>query len=290
MSHQAILPSFCLLCTYLLNRPSNIMCVWPVCLCECASVCIPGMVLDSGLKSDNGSVVSGSATSWTTACQAPLSMRFSKQEYCSGLPFLSPGDPPNPGIDPGSSALQADSLPSESPGKPLGYSMGKERCRGDVAGDDEGPSFISSPAWQEFGLRCQPPGILSPPQGEVCLHKDHMGSRHHRDAQAGPSSVQNTEEAAHPFLHPSDLSASQNPHLNIKICVYAQSLQLCVSTKTVACQTPLSMGFSRQENWNGLSCPPPGDLPDSGIKPMPLMSPALAGGFFTTGTAWKAQK
>ncbi|ELR63021.1 hypothetical protein M91_07536, partial [Bos mutus] len=45
---------------------------------------------------------------------------------------------------------------------------------------------------------------------------------------------------------------------------------------------PLSMGFSRQEYWSGLPCPPPGDLLDSGIEPKSLMSPALAGGFFTT--------
>ena len=236
MPHQAILLSFCWLCTYLLSRPSNIMYVQSVCVLEYAPVCIPGTVLDSGLKSDRGSVVSGSATSWTTARQAPLSIRLSKQEYCNGLPVPSPGDLPIPGIELVSSALQADSLPSESPGKALGYSMGKERCRGDVTGDDEGSSFISSPAWQEFGLCCKPQGILRPLQGEVCLHKDHMGSWHHRDAQAGPSSVQNTEEAAHPILHPSDLSASQNPHLNIKTCVYAQSLQLCVTTRTVAHQ------------------------------------------------------
>ena len=48
------------------------------------------------------------------ACQAPPSMEFSRQEYWSGLSFPSPGDLPNPGIEPGSSALQADSLPSES--------------------------------------------------------------------------------------------------------------------------------------------------------------------------------
>ena len=51
---------------------------------------------------------------------------------------------------------------------------------------------------------------------------------------------------------------------------------------TVAHQAPLSMGFSRQEHWSGLPGPPPGDLPDLGIKPMSLMSPTLAGGFFTT--------
>ena len=52
------------------------------------------------------------------ACQAPLSMKFSRQEYWSGLPFPSPGYLPNPGIEPGSPALQADSSPSEPPGKP----------------------------------------------------------------------------------------------------------------------------------------------------------------------------
>ena len=57
------------------------------------------------------------ATTWTVAHQAPLSMRFSRKEYWNGLPFPSPGDPPNPEIEPGSPALQADSLLSESPGK-----------------------------------------------------------------------------------------------------------------------------------------------------------------------------
>ena len=52
------------------------------------------------------------------APQAPLSMEFSRQEYWSGLPFPSPGDPPDPGIEPGSPALQADSLPSEPLGSP----------------------------------------------------------------------------------------------------------------------------------------------------------------------------
>ena len=58
------------------------------------------------------------ATAWTVAHQAPLSMEFSRQEYWSGLPFPSPGDLLDPGIEPGSLALQADSLPSEPPRKP----------------------------------------------------------------------------------------------------------------------------------------------------------------------------
>ena len=53
---------------------------------------------------------------------------------------------------------------------------------------------------------------------------------------------------------------------------------------TVAHHAPLSMGFSRQECCRGFSCPPPGDLPDSGIEPVPLLSPALVGGFITTST------
>ena len=56
-----------------------------------------------------------------------------------------------------------------------------------------------------------------------------------------------------------------------------------VTPWTVACQSPLSVEFSRQEYWNGLPFPFPGDLPDPGIKP------ALAGRFFTTSTTWEAQ-
>ena len=58
-------------------------------------------------------------TPWTTVRQAPSSMRFSRQEYWSGLPFPSPVEHPNPGIEPGSPTLQADSLPSEPPGNPI---------------------------------------------------------------------------------------------------------------------------------------------------------------------------
>ena len=57
---------------------------------------------------------------------------------------------------------------------------------------------------------------------------------------------------------------------------------------TVAHQATLSMGFSRQEYLSGLPCPPPGDLPDPGIKLVSLMSPALAGGFFITSATWQA--
>ena len=59
-------------------------------------------------------------------------------------------------------------------------------------------------------------------------------------------------------------------------------VQLFVTLWTVACQTPVSMGCSRQDNWSGLPCPPPGDLPDTGTEPTSLMSPTLGGRFFIT--------
>ena len=64
------------------------------------------------------SVLSDFASPWTVGLQAPLSLEFSRQEYWSGLPVPSPGDLPDPGIEPGSPALQADSSLSEPLGKP----------------------------------------------------------------------------------------------------------------------------------------------------------------------------
>ena len=65
-------------------------------------------------------------------------------------------------------------------------------------------------------------------------------------------------------------------------------VQLFATLWTVACQAPLSLGFSRQKYWSGLPCPPPGDLPDPGTEPVSLSSPALAGKFFTTSTTGDA--
>ena len=63
-------------------------------------------------------------------------------------------------------------------------------------------------------------------------------------------------------------------------------VQLCEILWNVACQAPLSIGLSRQEYWSGL--PPPGDLPNQGIQPRSLRSPALIGRFFTTSITWEA--
>ena len=71
--------------------------------------------------------MSDSATPWTVACQAPLSMGFSRQEYWSELPFASPGDLPNLAIEPRSPALQADSLPTELRGKTPGKALNQTK-------------------------------------------------------------------------------------------------------------------------------------------------------------------
>ena len=65
------------------------------------------------------------------------------------------------------------------------------------------------------------------------------------------------------------------------------SVRLFVTVWTVAHQAPLSMRFPRQESWSGLPCPSPGDLPDQGLEPTSLMSPALAGRYFTTSGPWE---
>ena len=83
---------------------------------------MPGTVLTLNVCESESEVAQSCPTlcdPWMVAYQAPLSIAFSRQEYWSGLPFPSPGDLPNPGIEPGSPALQADALPSEPPGKSL---------------------------------------------------------------------------------------------------------------------------------------------------------------------------
>ena len=77
--------------------------------------------------------------------------------------------------------------------------------------------------------------------------------------------------------------------IGLLCCV--QLLQLCLTLWdlwTVAGQAPLSMGFSRQENWSGLPCPPPVDLPNPGIKPISLATPVFQAGSLTTEPPWKA--
>ena len=98
------------------------------------------------------------------------------------------------------------------------------------------------------------------------------------------------------WLQPSSSLAQMAHHmapvpLAKKQCACMLSrVQLFASLWIIALQAPLSMGFSRQEYWSGPLCPAPGHLTNPGIKPLSLMSPALAVSFFTTSTAWEVQK
>ena len=84
------------------------MCIYTY-ICVCMYACIPACSVTS--------VFSYSEILWNVAHQAPLSMEFSRQEYWSRLPCPPPGDLPNPGTEPRSPKWQANSLPSEPPGK-----------------------------------------------------------------------------------------------------------------------------------------------------------------------------
>ena len=102
------------------------------------------------------------------------------------------------------------------------------------------------------------------------------------------SSVQPSSALLYLSLSPSTVDFCT---LHMCVCVCVQScfshVWLFVTPWTIAHQTPLSLGFSRQEYWSGLPCPPPGDLPDPEMEPESLKSPALAGEFFTTSTTWQ---
>ena len=76
---------------------------------------------------------------------------------------------------------------------------------------------------------------------------------------------------------------------SITVVRHFSPVQLLGTPWTVARQAPLSMGFSRQEDWSGLPRPRPGHLPDPGMEPACLLCPALAGGLFTTSTTWQVQ-
>ena len=114
----------------------------------------------------------------------------------------------------------------------------------------------------------------------------HTHSQTHMDTRI----LTHTDTHSLPYtytLTPSILPTPGLPKANS--LVRAKSLQSClILCDPMNCSplAPLSMGFSRQEHWSGLPCPPAGDLPDPGIKPTSLMSPELAGRFFTTSVIW----
>ena len=105
--------------------------------------------------------------------------------------------------------------------------------------------------------------------------------------------------AAAVILHPLTSWCLQRPLISFLslCCAVLCCAVLCCSVVsdsaiswTVVCQAPLSMEFSRQEYWSGMPFPTPGDLPDSGIEPVSLMCPALAGRFFTTSVTWEVRE
>ena len=91
------------------------------------------------------------------------------------------------------------------------------------------------------------------------------------------------------IAHVRDQGSAEAPMVCVCVLSHFSRVRLFATLWTVPHQAPLSMRFPRQEYWSGLPCPPLGDLPNPGIEPMSLMSPALAGGFFTTSATWEAR-
>ena len=83
--------------------------------------------------------------------------------------------------------------------------------------------------------------------------------------------------------------AKQAASLLLCMLSHFSRVQLFTTPWTIACLAPLSVGFSKQEYWRRLPCPPPRDLTDPGIEPVSLTSSALAGGFFITSASWEVQ-
>ena len=82
-------------------------------------------------------------------------------------------------------------------------------------------------------------------------------------------------------------SRTWRPDIRVSMLSHFSHVRLCATLWTAACQAPLTMGFLRQEYCRQLPCPPPGDLPNPETEPVSLMSPELAGRFFTTSTTWE---
>ena len=140
-------------------------------------------------------------------------------------------------------------------------------------------TLFSCHLWK-YGLILVSPLILSPLWSGRWAAMYHLFGNHQawvRFHPSGPAKLKRTPHITH-FL-----GISTKSPLFFGACMLSRfsRVRLFVTLWTVAHQDPLSMDFSRQECWSGLPCPPPGDLPNPGIEPASLLSPALAGGFFT---------
>ena len=141
--------------------------------------------------------------------------------------------------------------------------------------------------------------------GDICWGLANLGFSHHLEAEkiTGVIQSQLTSESQHKLgrvltyrielkslgiwsVYPSRLIPNCSPFT----CVLSHfsCVQLSATLWTVAHLARLSVGFSRQGYSSGLSCPPPEDFTNPGIKPVSLMSPALAGGFLTSSATWEA--
>ena len=129
-------------------------------------------------------------------------------------------------------------------------------------------SWITNIHWLLVGITCQFYGCVF-----VCVKSSGVVKRTFGEIQHPKKNTYFSSTIWH-WVFPTLMCACMLSHFN---CI-----QLFVTLWTVAFQAPLSMGLSRQEYWSGLPGPRPGDLPNPWMEPVFLMSPALAGGFFTT--------
>ena len=124
---------------------------------------------------------------------------------------------------------------------------------------------------------CEPGGVFR----TLYLFFCRLRGTEHQNTQLQPNRKQQwsyIKQRSHNL--DSILYFSQQICLQLLVCAKSLRVRLFATLWTVAHQAPLSMGVSRQEYWNGLPCPPPGDLPNPEIESVSPKSPALAGGFF----------
>ena len=172
-------------------------------------------------------------------------MGFSRQEYWSGLPFPSPGDLPNPGIEPGSPALQEDALTSEPPGKP-----GTEKAL------DKYLLKEGRDGWVNFSWD----------RNYIFKHWITSAAAAAMSLQLCPTLCDPTDSSppGFPSLGFSGKNTGVGCHVlfqRVKVKSESEVTQLCPTPATpwtAAHQAPPSMGFSRQEYWSGVPLPSPG--------------------------------
>ena len=123
------------------------------------------------------------------------------------------------------------------------------------------------------------------PASRTCIHRPHSP---HREKKKRPENHSPSTWKATPASLQDLMPGGTCIFTWGAVLSYFSRVRLFATLWTVACQAPLSMGFSRQKYRSGLPCPPPGDLPNPGVEPESLTSPALAGGFFTTSATWEA--